>query len=612
MDYRFQVNLSGIIDLLSHHLYSGPQVFLRELLQNGVDAIRARRDADPAFAAGGRIRIEVVNDPPAPPTLLCEDDGVGLTEEEVHRFLATIGASSKRDELGAARADFIGQFGIGLLSCFMVADEIVMITRSARAGAAAGADAGAATEWRGRPDGTYTVRRIERPLAPGTSVFLRCKPGAEEFFEPQRVRELARHYGGLLPFPVQVVAGKQTTTVNDPAPWEAQYDSPAERREALLAYGKKVLGEDFFDCVPLRSRAGDVEGVAFVLPYSPSPAAKARHRVYLKRMLLSEAGEGVLPEWAFFVRCVVNANALRPTASREAFYEDDALAAARDSLGASLRDYLVRLARTEPARLDKLIALHYLAIKALAVYDEDFYRIFIDLIPFETSLGPMTMRQLRRDHPTLRYVRTVDEFRQIARVAASQGLCIVNAGYTYDQELLERLPDVFDDVRVEAASAASISQAFEELTLDERERCFDFVRTADLVLQPFRCAADVRKFEPTELATLYSTDPDAALFRAAEQNRDLSDSHLTGIVDDLLGVDRHPTYANLLFNYNNPLVRRLVRVRDRPLLSRCVQMLYVQSLLLGHHPLTSKELKLLNEGLSGLIELAVGDEEAES
>jgi len=603
VDYRFQVNLGGIINLLANNLYSGPRVYLRELLQNAVDAIRARKGAEKGFA-GGRVEIEVVSNSASGITLICEDNGVGLTEEEVHRFLATIGESSKRGELGEARADFIGQFGIGLLSCFMVADEIVVITRSVRW-------AEAATEWRGRPDGTYTVRSIPGVGEAGTRVYLRAKKEQAELFDVKEVRGLAEKYGGLLPYPVTVVSGKGRWLINGEAPWEQKYASAAERREALMAYGKQVFETDFFDCVPLESAAGDVHGVAFVLPYSPSPAAKGRHRIYLKRMLLSEAGEGVLPEWAFFVRCVINANGLRPTASREAFYEDDALAAARSSLGEGLREYLLELARTEPARLSKLITLHYLAIKALAVYDEEFYKIFIDWIPFETSLGTMSMGELRRRPGGVKYVPTVDEFRQIARVAAAQDVCVVNAGYTYNEELLLRLPEAFEDVRVEAVGAANLAQSFSELTLEEREGCFDLLRAAATALEPFKCAGDVRRFEPAELAALFTTDPDGALYRAAEQGRELGPTHLSGVIDNLLGGKSNEPQAYLMLNYNSSLVKRLAGVKDRELLRRCIEMLYVQALLLGHHPLSSRELSLLNSGLSSLIGAAVGAREEE-
>lgn len=595
MDYRFQVNLGGIIDLLSHHLYSGPEVYLRELLQNSVDAIQARKLADPTFASG-QVRIEVVADADAP-SLVFEDNGIGLTEEQVHRFLATIGESSKRS-LDSARTDFIGQFGIGLLSAFMVADEIVLITRHA------GDTDKPATEWRGRPDGTYSVRSLEIDLRAGTRVYLRARPDRVEHFRTQTVRDLATKFGGLLPFPITVVAGRQTWSINQQAPWDlAAGLSAAEAREALLDYGREVFQTSFLDCLPLRTKDGSVEGIAFVLPHSPSPVARNKHRIYLKRMLLSEAGGGMLPEWAFFVRCVINADGLRPTASREAFYEDAALEAVREALGAALRGYIVNLARTDPVRLQKFLTVHYLAIKALAVHDDEFCRIFIDHIPFETSLGTMTVRQLRDRNPLIRYTPTVDQFRQVARVAAAQEICVVNAGYTYNEELLQRLPDIFPHLRVEEVSSTSLAQSFTELNLDEHNRAFELLRVATAALRPFKCDVDMRKFVPVELAALYSTDPDAWLFRAAEQNKEISSGPLNDLIDDVLAGDRlQQASKQVLLNYDNPLVQKMMSVSDRELLRQSVQMLYVQALLLGHHPLTGAELSLMNRGLSNLIE----------
>jgi molecular chaperone HtpG len=108
MEYRFQVNLGGIIDLLSNHTYSSPQVYVRELLQNGVDAILARSYLDPGYR--GEMNIELpVQDEDERPVLVFRDNGIGLTEEEIHLFLATIGQTSKRDENLLQRNGFIGQ-----------------------------------------------------------------------------------------------------------------------------------------------------------------------------------------------------------------------------------------------------------------------------------------------------------------------------------------------------------------------------------------------------------------------------------------------------------------------------------------------------------------------
>ena len=178
---------------------------------------------------------------------------------------------------------------------------------------------------------------------------------------------LTRKYGSLLPIPINVSTGGRTQCINQEPAWLTHFSSEADRGAALAEFGKETFDVKFFDAIPLTAAAGGVEGVAYVLPYSPSPAAKGRHRIYLKRMLLSEAGEGVLPEWAFFVRCVINATTLRPTASREQFYEDEALEQTREELGRVLRQYLLGLSATDPARLSRLLSIHYLAIKALCV-----------------------------------------------------------------------------------------------------------------------------------------------------------------------------------------------------------------------------------------------------
>src|SRR5262249_55568973 len=208
--------------------------------------------------------------------------------------------------------------------------EIVLLTRSGTGGPA--------LEWRGKPAGTYTLKTLESDLAPGTQVFLTARPGCEELFAADRVRELARRYGGLLPYPLPVVSGGRSSRVNeDGAPWRRQYRSEAERTRALLAWGQEALSASFLDAIPLRAAAGDLDGVAFVLPHAPLAGGRRGHRVYLKNMLLSENADNLLPDWAFFVRAVVNANDLRPTASRESFYEDGKLANAPAALGDALR-----------------------------------------------------------------------------------------------------------------------------------------------------------------------------------------------------------------------------------------------------------------------------------
>lgn len=586
-EHRFQIHLGGIIDLLSNHLYSSPSVYLRELLQNATDAIRARGEG----AEG--VRITVATTPRVQLTI--EDTGIGLTEEEVHRFLSTIGASSKREDLD--RTDYIGQFGIGLLSCFVVSEQISVLTRSAKGGPA--------ISWQGRADGTYVIEERDPETTPiGTTVHLIPKPDMVEWFDADKVRELAAKFGALLPFPIVVSSDGRDETINEVPPWRRKFESPAEAREASLEFGRRLLDSpiQFFDVLPLHCEAGEVEGLAFVLPYSPSPTAPAAHRVYLKDMLLSEKADNLLPRWAFFVTCVLNTNSLRPTASRESFYEDTALSDARDALGVALRKYLIDLQENDPVRLEALIALHYRAIKALAAHDDDLFALFIDLLPFETSMGRMKFGDIRARYTQVRYAPSVDVFRQIAQVASAQRILVINAGYSYDPDLLARVPEAFPELEVQAVDATDLTEALADVG-SEGEVFVELITQATRVLSPYDCDVDLKRFAPAELPVLYVTGEDATFQRAIEVSRraQSAESVWGGMLDNI-GAETQDARAVLVFNAANPLVGRLARVSDDEALRLSVQMLYVQALLLGHHALRPEEMSLLNVGLLDLIE----------
>lgn len=588
MEQAFQVDLRGVVDLLSRHLYSSPRVYLRELLQNAVDAITARG------GAGGTVRIETGGG-----RLRVHDDGVGLTEDEVHRLLATIGRSSKRDELGFARHDFLGQFGIGLLSAFLVADEIEVETRSAAAPDAA------AVRWTGLADGRYRVEPGDRD-EPGTTVTLRPRPGTAELLKPRVVAELARTYGALLPVTV-TVDGERIT--GDGAPWQAAHPDPARRRRALDAYCRDLFGFEPFDVIDLDVPEAGLTGVAFVLPHAVSPTARGAHRVYLKRMLLAENVEGLLPDWAFFVRCVVDAGELRPTASREALYEDELLESARRALGERLRQWLVRLAETDPARLRGFLRLHGLGVKAMALHDDDMLRIVDHWLEFETSAGPMTLAEFRRRHAELRYTGSVEEFRRLSAVAGAQGVGLVNGGYVHDVEIIERLPDIDPDAAPRRLEPAELATHFGVVDPAAELALRPFLAAAQRALERLGCEVVIRDFDPASLPALYLTSRAAQHRQELSQARELADdlwSDVLGALDDAVEADR----PQLVLNHRNPLTRRITALTEDGLIELAVQGLYGQALLLGQHQLRPADTAVLNRSFLGLLDWAVHDPEA--
>jgi molecular chaperone HtpG len=592
--HTFQVDLRGLVDLLSHHLYSSPRVYIRELLQNAVDAITARRAFEPE--APGEVRI--VTDGRR---LAITDPGVGLTLGEVHKLLATIGGSSKRDEeIEGVRRDFLGQFGIGLLACFTVASTITVTTRSAR-------EPGAGpVRWTARDDGSYTV--TEPPAAdkpePGTVVELIARPG-EEWLAPRRVVELAREYGSLLPAEITVEGEGRTERITDTPPlWERPWPTATARRLALNAYCEKTLGFAPLDVIDLDVPLAGIKGAAFVLPHATSPSVRPAHRVHLKRMLLTDTADNLVPEWAFFVRCVVDTDALRPTASRESLYDDEALAVARDAVGAQIRDWLARLASTDPVRLEAFLAVHELGVKALARHDPELLETMLPWLRFETTDGPANLIDFARAHQPIYLAATVDEYRQVSQIAAAQGIGVVNGGYTYDAELVQALPRLDPTVEVESLRPGVISANLDVLPGD-----------AELALQPFLAAARarldavdvdvvIREFNPVSVPAILLDDREARRERQRAEAEAEADDLWGGI---LASIKQHTARAQLVLNHRNPTVRRVSALGEAELAGTAVESLYGQALLMSRRPLRPADTALLNRSFMNLLEHVTGE-----
>ncbi|MFD0362950.1 HSP90 family protein [Nocardia sp. GCM10030253] len=600
--YSFQVDLRGIVDLLSHHLYSSPRVYVRELLQNAVDAVTARQQLDPLAPTAIRIIVDASG-------LRIVDPGIGLTESDVHRFLATIGRSSKHDDIEGARREFLGQFGIGLLACFTVAETIRVVTRSA-------AESGAApVEWCAAADGTYALRRLELEECPepGTTVFLTPRVGAESWFTPGRVVELVRDYGSLLRYQVTVEwDGVGLRATDGPPEWRRTYASAAQRRAALFEYGERTLGFTPLDMIDLDVEAAGVSGVAYVLSQPGNPAESSAHRVYLKGMLLGDAVRGLLPDWAFFVRCVIDTDTLRPTAAREGLYEDERLAIVREALGDRIHHWLTEIATEQPERLTAFLSVHALGVKAMARHSIDLLRIMLPHLLFETTDGRVPLTEFARRHPMIRVTTTVEEFRQVAATAAAQGVGVVNGGYTYDAELVAQLPRIVPDVTVAKLDADAVTAALDTVDPSDELALAPVLAAARAALEPLDCDVILRAFHPISVPALYLDSRDA------RNDRTRADTALDAdeLWTEILGaMQTTAPRAQLVLNHHCAVVRGLRRIADPVFAMTAVESLYGQALLMTHRPLRPADTALLNrafgEFLSWATQRAVGGGAAE-
>lgn len=609
--HPFQVDLHGVVDLLSRHIYSGPRVYLRELLQNGVDAIEARRRLDAGGAAERGIRIRPASgDQP----FRFEDDGIGLDADEVRELLSTVGRSSKRDELGLHRDGFLGQFGIGMLSCFMVAETIVMRSRSAKPGAVP-------VEWRGRADGTFSVRELREDeaeaMAVGTTVELAPRADDRVLLEEDAVIALARDFGEYLPVPIHVVTPAGLERINREAIFTRAGEARSDPAVAELLHEEAVrrIGSAAFEIIDLDDPEAGVQGCAFVLPVPQSPGARGMHSVYLDRMLLSHHVDELLPGWAFFVRCVISTSTLTPTASREGIVHDGGFLAVRESLARSIRSWLLALGRTRPYRLAEFTAVHNLALREMCVHDDELAGALLRYLEVETSRGRMRIDHLVQQHPLIKYAETVDDFRQIASFASADAPPIVNGGYVHDSELVRRIPEFFPGTRVQRADLRSELDVLETPPLDDLALAQALERALGGALSEARVRVEARSFEPADVPVVFLSDEDArrtSARRQAQRSADPLWASILGTMDERFTQlraqrdERGEIFAVLCLNWRNPLIRSLAATDDELVLRRTAQLLYIQALLAGHRPLSPEDRAMLTGALGDLVQLSAG------
>jgi len=626
----FQVDLRGVVDLLARHLYSSPRVYLRELLQNGVDAITARAGLARGEDADRPARGAVLLRPTPDGGLEVHDDGVGLTRDEARELLATIGRSSKRDvELGAGREEFLGQFGIGLLSAFLVADEIELVSRSARTGADGARPA--PVRWRGRSDGSYDLVELDpqdpaAPSGPGSVVRLRPRRDAEHWLAAGTVTALALEVGSLLPVDLLVEthlaehaehaehgvgqgdgpgdrsggATVRRRLSGDDLPWRVAHPSPAARDAALAAYGERTLGFTPLARIDLDVPLTGLSGVAYVLPAAVAPTTSARHRVYLKRMLLGGAVDDLLPSWAFFVRCVVDASALRPTASREGLYEDEVLLATRDALGAQVRRWTLETLGEDSPVARRFLETHHLAVRALALQDDEMLDVAARVLPFETTAGTGTLADLAAAHPEGRlvYTTSVEEYRRLAPVAAAQGLPVVNGGYVYDADLLARAARRFPQWRLTPVTSDDVAHVLAQVEPLRELEVADALASLGTALSDQDCDVELRRFAPDALPAMLLHDRDGDHARAAARTAAETDDLWGGVLAGLTGPARA---RRLVLNDDNATVRALLASPDDAVRGAGVRSLYVTALLASGRALQAPEAAVMNDALSLLL-----------
>ena len=594
--HEIQINLPGLLKMLGSNIYAEPDVAVRELVQNAHDTCILRGKQEPGLAP----RIDIAFDKDAR-TLTFSDNGLGMTDRELHDYLSTIGQGFtriQRDRLRDAAAQeallLIGQFGIGLLSAFSVADTVEVYTRSVQPNTPG-------FKWVCQGDIDYTVEPAQG-LPLGTRMVLHLSDHSLILLDEGRLRRAIKKYADFLSIPIYLHGSQANICI---PPW-------SEGRETKYADYIK----DRYDLYPLVTLPFHIteplplDGLLFV-PMIPFELTRdfGEVDIYISRMFIKSNDKVLLPVWARFIKGVINSPALMPTVSRDEVVRNEHYETVQSLLGEIILQYLAFLEEKDPDTLDMVVGAYNNTIKARSIDDDAFFERICDLVRVQTSDGSMSMKAyLAKSDGVIYYFSERGTGTQHKLLFAHKGLPVIDASWGVEEDFLEKYAQ-HKRVKLERLEAGSgiIFQPLE--TADEKwgdlERQFRLQVHKD---------AKVVAFDPHTVPAVLVAKPmdredkELGQMQALGQEIGFSSGQIRSLFqsmarDKAIRAAGDDTILHL--NINNPLMQQLRDMNRNETFQLALTAIYNNAMMFAHHYVSPENAEIIfttnNAAISNMI-----------
>jgi molecular chaperone HtpG len=402
---EFQTEVSQLLQLIIHSLYSHPEIFLRELISNSSDALDKLRhltlsdDAYKALPFDPRIDLELNEENK---TLTISDTGIGMNEADLVSHLGTIARSGTKTFLSQLSADakkdsnLIGQFGVGFYSAFMVAYRVEVVSRKA----------GEEQAWRWVSDGEtgFEIEPAERAVA-GTTILLHFNEEGKQYANSWRLQEIVKKYSNHIAFPIFLTYDKSEWNAAEKKSDKTRTTEQVNVASALWRRPKSELKEDDYKEL-YKSIAGDWEDPLFwfhtkaegsldytTLFYIPSKAPidlyqaeyKVGVKLYVKRVFILDDAKELLPQYLRFVRGIIDSEDLPLNVSRELLQQNRVLTSIRTASVKKILSELKNIAANQPEQYLKFITQYNRPLKEGLHGDFANRETLLDLIRFKST-----------------------------------------------------------------------------------------------------------------------------------------------------------------------------------------------------------------------------------
>jgi molecular chaperone HtpG len=427
---EFQTEVSQLLQLIIHSLYSHPEIFLRELISNSSDALDKLRHltlTDEAFKQlpfDPRIDLSLDEENK---TLTIADTGIGMNEEDLISNLGTIARSGTKNFLsqlsGDARKDsnLIGQFGVGFYSAFMVADKIEVVSRKA----------GEEAAWRWTSDGKtgFDIEPASREVA-GTTILLHLNDEGKQYANGWRLKEVVKKYSNHIAFPIFLTYDKSEWNEAEKKSEKVRTTEQVNAASALWRRPKseltdddykelyKSISDDFSD--PLFWFHTKAEGsleyttLFFIPAKAPLDLYQAEYKggvkLYVKRVFILDDSKELLPQYLRFVRGIIDSEDLPLNVSRELLQQNRVLTSIRTASVKKILSELKLIASNQPEKYLEFIEQYNRPLKEGLYSDYANRETLLDLIRFKstkveglTSLADVKSR-MKDDQKAIYYI----------------------------------------------------------------------------------------------------------------------------------------------------------------------------------------------------------------
>jgi molecular chaperone HtpG len=330
---KFDAEVGKILQLMIHSLYTNKDIFLRELISNASDAcdkLRYMAITDPSLVQEDpefKIKISVDE---KNRTIIIKDNGIGMNRQELIENLGTIARSGTQNFVnqltGDKKADvqLIGQFGVGFYSGFMVADEMTVISRKA--------DDAQGHIWKSKGTGEFTITPVDGKVERGTTIHLHLKETEDEYLDRFRIRHIVTTYSDHISIPIEFIdAEEQAEVLNKASALWMRSKSEINDEQYLEFYRHVSHSADEPWMIMHNRNEGLVEytNLLFIPSKKPfdlfHPDRKARVKLYVKRVFITDEGVNLVPAWLRFLRGVIDSEDLPLNISRETLQHNNVI-----------------------------------------------------------------------------------------------------------------------------------------------------------------------------------------------------------------------------------------------------------------------------------------------